>query len=85
MSTSPRLRAAARVVSSGMLLNTRRFTAGGFRQYPSKASKTISIPGTTLTSRYGPAPIGAFSKPSSPTRSTYFFGTIQPAPVAVVP
>ena len=29
--------------------------------------------------------MGAFLKPSSPTRSTYFFGTIQPLPVAVVP
>jgi len=37
------------------------------------------------TNLYGPAPIGAFLKPSSPTRSTYFLGTIQPAPVAEVP
>ena len=35
------------------------------------------------TNLYGPAPIGAFLKPSSPTFSRYFFGTIQPAPVAV--
>ena len=32
MSTSPFLRAAARVVSSGMLLNTSRFTLGALRQ-----------------------------------------------------
>ena len=31
------------------------------------------------------APIGALRNPSSPTFSTYFFGTIQPAPVAEVP
>ncbi len=29
--------------------------------------------------------MGAFLKPSSPTFSTYFFGTIQAAPVAEVP
>jgi hypothetical protein len=29
--------------------------------------------------------MGAALKPSSPTFSTYFFGTIQPAPDAVVP
>ncbi len=34
---------------------------------------------------YGPAPTGAFLKPSSPTFSTYFFGTTQPMPDAVVP
>ncbi len=34
---------------------------------------------------YGPAPTGAVLKPSSPTFSTYFFGTIHPAPEAVVP
>ena len=32
MSTSPALRAAARVVSSGMLLNTSRLTEGTLRQ-----------------------------------------------------
>jgi hypothetical protein len=32
MSTSPRLSAAARVDSSGMLRRTRRFTAGVLRQ-----------------------------------------------------
>src|SRR2546425_4633650 len=78
MSTSPFLRAAARVVSSGMLRNTSRLTAGALRQYPSYASITSSTPGLKLTKRYGPAPIGAFLKPSSPTFSTYFFGTIQP-------
>ena len=43
------------------------------------------MPGCMLTNLYGPAPIGAFLNPSSPTFSTYFFGTTQPAPVAVVP
>src|SRR5688572_10776597 len=43
------------------------------------------MPGLKLRNRYGPAPIGAFLKPSSPTFLTYAFGTIQPAPVAVVP
>ena len=43
---------------------------------------TSSTPGVNETNRYGPAPTGAFLKPSSPTFSTYFFGTIQPAPVA---
>ena len=43
------------------------------------------MPGFWLTNRYGPAPMGAFRKPSSPTFSTYFLGTIHPAPVAVVP
>jgi len=37
------------------------------------------------TSLYGPAPTGAFMKPSSPTFSTYFLGTIHAAPVAEVP
>jgi hypothetical protein len=55
------------------------------RQYPSKASTTSSTPGVNDTKRYGPAPTGAFLKPSSPTRSRYFFGTIQPALVAGVP
>ena len=43
------------------------------------------MPGVYETKRYGPAPTGAFLKPSSPTFSTYFLGTIQPAPVAGVP
>jgi len=43
------------------------------------------MPGVNETNLYGPAPTGAFLKPSSPTFSTYFFGTIQPAPVAGVP
>src|SRR6266480_4221049 len=38
---------------------------------------TRSTPGRKLTTRYGPAPTGAFAKPSSPTFSTYFFGTIH--------
>jgi len=42
------------------------------------------MPGVNDTKRYGPAPTGAFLKPSSPTRSTYFFGTIQAALVAGV-
>ena len=44
-----------------------------------------SMPGVKLTTRYGPAPTGAFLKPSSPTFSMYFLGTIQAAPVAEVP
>ena len=43
------------------------------------------MPGVKATNLYGPAPTGAFLKPSSPTFSMYFFGTIQPAPVAEVP
>ena len=43
------------------------------------------MPGLNDTNRYGPAPTGAFLKPSSPTRSTYFFGTIHAALVAGVP
>jgi hypothetical protein len=46
---------------------------------------TSSMPGWKLTNLYGPAPMGALRKPSSPTFSTYFFGTIQPAPDALVP
>ena len=46
---------------------------------------TSSMPGVYDTNLYGPAPIGAFLNPSSPTRSTYRFGTIHPAPVAGVP
>ncbi len=60
MSISPRLSAASRVDSSGMTLNTSRFTAGLLRQYPSKASNTSSTPGVNETNLYGPAPIGAF-------------------------
>jgi hypothetical protein len=43
-----------------------------------------SIPGVNDTKWYGPAPTGAFLNPSSPTRSRYYFGTIQAAPVAGV-
>jgi hypothetical protein len=85
MSVSPRLSMTSRVAMSGTVLNTRRFTFGVLRQYPSKASTTSSTPGLKDTKRSGPAPIGAFLKPSSPTFSTYFLGTIQPAPVAGVP
>ncbi len=51
MSTSPRLRAAARVVSSGTLFRTSRLTLGTLRQYPSNASSTSSTPGDALTKR----------------------------------
>ena len=51
MSTSPRLSAASRVEGSGMTRITRRFTAGGLRQYPSKASSTSSMPGVNETKR----------------------------------
>src|SRR6516165_874644 len=81
MSISPRFSAANRVASSGMTLNTIRLTLGALRQYASNASITSSTPGVNDTNLYGPAPIGAFLKPSSPTFSTYFFATIQPAPV----
>src|SRR5206468_11982555 len=67
-SVSPRLSIARRVDSSGTDLNTRRFTAGVFRQYPSYASTTSSTPGVKDTKRYGPAPTGAFLNLSSPTR-----------------
>src|SRR6516165_874646 len=77
MSTSPRFRAASRVESSGIALRMRRFTLGVLRQYWSNASRTSSTPGVNETNLYGPAPIGAFLKPSSPTFSTYFFGTIH--------
>ncbi len=83
-STSPRFNAASRVDSSGITRKTRRLTVGAFRQYWSKASMTSSTPGVNDTNLYGPAPIGAFLNPSSPTFSTYFLGTIQPAPVAPV-
>jgi hypothetical protein len=43
------------------------------------------MPGVKAANLNGPAPTGAFLKPSSPTRSMCFFGTIQPAPVAEVP
>jgi len=57
----------------------------GFKKAPIGAGpyKFVSFtPGVKETNLYGPAPIGAFLKPSSPTSWTYFFGTIQPAPVA---
>ena len=57
---------------------------GVLRQYESKASRTSSTPGVYETNLYGPAPMGCFLKPSSPTFSTYFLGTIQAAPVAGV-
>jgi hypothetical protein len=67
-----------------MTLKTSVLMIGGLRQYPSCASRTSSTPGLNETKRYGPAPTGCFLKPSSPTFSTYFFGTIQAAPVAGV-
>ena len=85
MSASPRLSMASRVVSSGTALSTRRLTLGLFLQYGSYASSTSSTPGLNETKRYGPAPTGAFLKPSSPAFSRYFLGTIQPAPVARLP
>ena len=84
MSISPRLSAASRVDSSGITRITIRFTLGVLRQYCSNASSTSSTPGVNETNLYGPAPIGAFLNPSSPTFSTYFRGTIQPAPEATV-
>jgi hypothetical protein len=66
-----------------MTLNTIRLTLGALRQYSSNTSITSSTPGVNDANLYGPAPTGAFLKPSSPTFSTYFFGTIQPAPVAL--
>ena len=39
-----------------------------------EGSSTSSTPGVKDTKRYGPAPIGAFLKPSSPTFSTYLRG-----------
>src|SRR5215470_12088533 len=83
-STSPRLRAASRVDSSGITRNTRVLMLGGLRQYCSLASSTSSTPGLNETNLYGPAPTGAFLKPSGPTCSTYFLGTIHAAPVAGV-
>ena len=41
------------------------------------------MPGLVLTNLYGPAPIGCFLKPSSPTSVRYFFGRTRPAPLAV--
>src|SRR6266478_6849479 len=82
MSTSPILSAASRVVSSGITLKMSRLTLAILRQYGSNASNTSSTPGLNHANLYGPAPMGAFLKPSSPTFSTYFLGTIQPVPVA---
>ena len=74
---------AMRVIASGTIFKTSRFTAGVFRQYPSYASITSSTPGVWLTNLYGPNPTGFFLKPSSPACSTYFLGTIQLAPVTM--
>jgi hypothetical protein len=60
MSTSPVFTAAARVLSSGMLFMTMRFTDGALRQYSGNASSTSSMPGWNDTNLNGPAPTGAF-------------------------
>src|SRR2546426_9528089 len=85
MSASPRLSMARRVESSGTDRATSVLTLGVLRQYCSFASTTSSTPGLNEGNLYGPAPTGARLNPSSPTFSTYFFGTIQAAPVAAVP
>ena len=85
MSASPVFSTAARVEQSGTLFITRRLTCGVCRQYAGYASRTTSTPGVWLTNLYGPAPMGCFLNPSSPTCVTYFFGTTRPAAVAVVP
>ena len=51
MSISPLLSIATRVVPSGTLLRTTRFTLGTFRQYCGLASSTTSTPGLWLTNR----------------------------------
>src|SRR5215813_11165465 len=84
MSASPRLSMAKRVDSSGIDLNTSRFTLGVLRQYPSNASSTSSTPGVNETNLYGPAPTGAFLKPSSPTFMT-FYGTMATGAGWIVP
>src|SRR5215469_12548505 len=76
MSTSPFFSAANRVDSSGITRSTIRFTLGVLRQYCSNASRTSSTAGVNETNLYGPAPIGAFLNPSSPTFSMRAFGTI---------
>ena len=83
-SISPRFSIVARVISSDTALRTSRLTLGILRQYCSLASTISSTPGANETNRYGPAPTGAFLKPSSPTFSTYRRGTIHAAPVAGV-
>ena len=60
---------------------TIRKEAGGSLFSVRHSSRT----GVWLTNLYGPRPIGCFLKPSMPTCSTYFLGTIQAAPVASVP
>ena len=74
-----------RLMASGGAALAPENTLGAFRQYCSLASNTSSTPGMNDTNLYGPAPIGCFLNPSSPTCSTYFFGTTHPAPVAGVP
>ena len=71
-------------MSSGTTRHTRRFTAG------SSARAVVGLQ-HQLHSRVvrgelvRAGPTGAFLKPSSPTFSMYFLGTIHPAPVAGVP
>ena len=81
MSTSPRLSMARRVVDSGTLLkheplDRRHLAPVALVRLHAPARR----PAVWLTNLYGPRPIGCFLKPSAPTCSTYFFGTIQPAP-----
>src|ERR671937_3057942 len=59
-SASPVFTAAARVVSSGILRMTSRFTLGALRQYGGKASSTSSTPGWEEKKFYGPGPPGGF-------------------------
>src|SRR2546425_6219835 len=82
MSASPRLSMASLTDSSGIDRSRSVFTEGILRQNCSCASSVSSTPGLKPTTLYGPAPMGAFLNPSSPTLSTYFLGTIQAAPVA---
>jgi len=61
---------------------SRRWATTGFKKAPIGAGRIARAPARFgLTSRaHGPAPIGAFLKPSSPTFSRYFLGTTQPGP-----
>jgi hypothetical protein len=85
MSTSPFLSAAARVVSSGKLRRTSRLMLGALAPVALVGFQYELDARVEAHELVGPAPIGAFLKPSSPTFSMYFLGTTQPAPVADVP
>src|SRR4029077_11081840 len=80
MSTSPILSAASRVVSSGSTLKTSRLTFGILRQYGSNASNTSSTPGLNDANLYGPAPMGAFLKPSGRRRLAHAIDAVVPTP-----